>query len=169
METASDLEGIYVLIVDDEPDVIETLQDLLRACRIDTAANFGDGKTLLAQNKYDIAILDIMGVDGYKLLEIANQKKVPTLMITAHALSPDNFFKSMSEGANAYIPKEKMSDIAIFVMDVLNSQAGNERPGRWFARLKSFFEFRFGKEWLREYRKLREEYEKKYGRLSDLD
>jgi len=35
-------------------------------------------------------------------------------MLTAHALSPDNFAKSISGGAKAYIPKEKMTEIAIY-------------------------------------------------------
>ena len=89
------LEGKKLLIVDDEPDVVETIKELLDMCNIDAAADFETGEKLLNQNKYDIAVLDIMGVNGYELLEIANKKGVPALMLTAHALSPDNFAKSM--------------------------------------------------------------------------
>ncbi len=154
------LEGKKLLIVDDEPDVVETIKELLDMCsNIDTAADFETGEKLLNQNKYDIAVLDIMGVNGYELLEIANKKGVPALMLTAHALSPDNFTKSISGGAKAYIPKEKMSEIAIFLSDLLKAQEGIEKPHRWFTRLKSFFNVQFGEDWLKEYREL----EKKYG------
>jgi response regulator RpfG family c-di-GMP phosphodiesterase len=160
----NDLEGKYILIVEDESDVIAAMRELLSMCRIDSAESFEKGEKLLHQNQYDIAVLDIMGVDGYRLLEIAHQKNIPALMLTAHALNPDNFFKSMSKGAGAYIPKEKMSEIAYFILDVLNEQPGDQKPGLWFSRLKNYFESRFGKGWIDEYRKMRESYEKKYGR-----
>ncbi len=153
------LEGKKLLIVDDEPDVVETIKELLDMCNIDTAADFETGEKLLNRNKYDIAVLDIMGVKGYDLLDIANKKGVPALMLTAHALSPDNFAKSISGGAKAYIPKEKMADIAIYLSDLLKAQEGSEKPHRWFARLESFFDMQFGKGWLKTYREL----ERKYG------
>ena len=31
-------------------------------------------------------------------------------MLTAHALDPDNFVKSIKKGARAYIPKDKISE-----------------------------------------------------------
>ncbi len=152
------LEGKKILIVDDEPDVVETIKELLDMCNIDAAADFETGEKLLNQNKYDIAVLDIMGVNGYELLEIANKKGVPALMLTAHALSPDNFAKSISGGAKAYIPKEKITEIGIYLSDLLKAQEGIEKPYKWFSRLKSFFNMRFGREWLKEYRELEEKY-----------
>jgi len=152
------LDGKKLLIVDDEPDVVETLKDLLDMCSIDTAPDFRTGEKLLTDNKYDIAVLDIMGVKGYDLLEIANQNGIPALMLTAHALSPDNFAKSITQGAKAYIPKEKMAEIAVYLSDLLKAQEGTEKPDKWFSRLKSFFSLEFGKEWLKTYRELEEKY-----------
>jgi len=43
-------------------------------CKIDTATSFEDGKTQLEEGKYDVAILDIMGVKGFELLEIAKKE-----------------------------------------------------------------------------------------------
>ena len=160
------LAGKKLLIVDDEPDVLETLKEQLDMCDIDTAADFATGEKLLNQNKYDIAVLDIMGVKGYELLEIANKKGVPALMLTAAALSSDNFVKSISEGAKAYIPKEKMAEIAIFLSDLLKSQGGTEKPFKWFYRLKSFFNVLFGMNWLNEYREFKKEAERKYGPIN---
>ena len=68
------IKGKRVLIVDDEKDVLDTLIDLLETCKIDAASSFEEAKGLLESNFYDVAVLDIMGVDGYKLLEIANSK-----------------------------------------------------------------------------------------------
>ncbi len=45
-------------------------------------------KKLLDYEHFDMAILDIMGVEGFELLEIAREKEVIAVMLTAHALSP---------------------------------------------------------------------------------
>ena len=158
MDDAGILKGKKLLIVEDEPDVVETLKDLLDMCNIDTAADFITGEKLLNQNNYDIAVFDIMGVKGYDLLEIANKNGTPALMLTAHALSPDDFAKSISQGAAAYIPKEKMADIGIYLSDLLKAQEGTQRPDKWFSRLKTFFSLEFGKDWLKTYRELQEKY-----------
>ena len=147
------LNGKKLLIVDDEPDELETLRDLLDACDIDTASDYESAERLLIENEYDLAILDIMGVRGYDLLEIATQKRISALMFTARALSSNDFAKSMRAGAIAYIPKQEMSEIASYVADLLAArQAGVERPGNWYQRLKSFFEKQFGSDWLAHYK-----------------
>ena len=64
-------------------------------CAIETAADYEKARELLSKNTYNAAILDIMGVGGYELLEITTAKGIPTLMLTAHALSPDNLVKSI--------------------------------------------------------------------------
>ena len=71
------LKGKKILIVDDEKDILEQLIELLDMCRIDTASSFEDGKRLLESEIYDIAVLDIMGVRGFELLEIAKRRKIP--------------------------------------------------------------------------------------------
>ena len=60
-----DLEGKRILIVDDEPDVLDTLADLLPMCVVTKASNFEQAKDLLESQYFDMAILDIMGVQGY--------------------------------------------------------------------------------------------------------
>jgi CheY-like chemotaxis protein len=158
------LEGKNLLVVDDEPDVVETIKELLEMCHIESAADFETGERLLNENRYDIAILDIMGVKGYDLLEIANKNRIPALMLTTHALTPDDLSKSVSEGAKAYIPKEKMNEIAVYLTDLMKAQAGKEKPHRWIARLKSFFDNRFeDDEWYKTYREL----ERKHGPFID--
>lgn len=142
------LKGKRILIVDDEPDIIEVLRELLDGCIIDSATDFKEARALLEKNLYDVAVLDIMGVNGYELLEIAGEKGIPTLMLTAHALNPENFERSIKKGAHAYIPKDKLSDIEIFLKDVLEAhEKGSKKMGRWFGRLENFFEEQFGTYW----------------------
>jgi len=120
-ETRKVIAGKYVLIVDDEKDVLDILIELLDMCKLDTASTFDDAKKLLEENEYDIAVLDIMGVDGYELLNIANSRNIPAVMLTAHALSSDHLKRSAEEGAAYYAPKDKINDIALFLADVFEA------------------------------------------------
>ena len=116
------LEGKRILIVDDEPDMLETLEESLSMCRISKASSFDQAKHLLESQEFDFAILDIMGVNGYKLLEIANGRNVTSVMLTAHALSPADAAKSQRDGAASYVPKAKVSEIAGVMIDILEAQ-----------------------------------------------
>jgi DNA-binding response OmpR family regulator len=79
------LNGKRILLVDDEPDVLDSLQDLLSMCETVRASNFNTAKNYLETQYFDIAILDIMGVEGYQLLE-----KVPVLLkISGNILLPN--------------------------------------------------------------------------------
>ena len=93
------LEGKRILIVDDEPDVLETLGEILSGCDVTKALRFVDGMKMLEEKVFDIAILDIMGVDGFKLLGEATKRQVIPVMLTANALSPENIIQSYHEGA----------------------------------------------------------------------
>jgi len=139
------LKGKRILIVDDEPDVLETLNELLPMCEVMKASNFEEAKKLLETQYFDMAILDIMGVDGYKLLEIANKKKLIAVILTAHALSPDNIVRSYKEGAASYVPKDEMANITTFLNDILEAkEAGKSFWWRWLVRLStSYWEEKF--------------------------
>jgi DNA-binding NtrC family response regulator len=145
------LEGKRVLIVDDEPDVLDTLAELLPMCQVEKAYTFDGGRELLETGKFDVAILDIMGVDGYKLLEIANRIGVIAVMLTAHALSVQDTKRSYKEGAASYIPKDEMGKITIFLNDILEAQKrGKSFWWRWFYRLGPYYDQRFGTDWEKE-------------------
>jgi DNA-binding NtrC family response regulator len=149
MMTKKDLiKGKRILIVDDEPDVLETLEDLLPTAKITTAGTFEDAKKQMATEHFDIAILDIMGVNGYELLKIATQKKMTAIMLTAHAFTPDDTMKSYQEGAALYVPKDKMIDIVTYLDDVLEAeQKGKTTWWRWVDRFADLYDQKFEKDW----------------------
>jgi len=141
------LKDKKILIVDDEPDILETLEEILDMCLIDSAPNYETAKKFLEKNRYDVAVLDIMGVRGYDLLELATAKGIPSLMLTAHALSPDNLIKSIKKGARSYIPKDKIADIATYLVDIIKETEEEAQQSTWFQRLKPFFDKKFGPDW----------------------
>lgn len=147
------LKDKRILLVDDELDVLDTLEDLLSMCETVRAASFEEAKSYLETQHFDMTILDIMGVEGYKLLEIATHRKVTAVMLTAHALSPENVVRSYKEGAASYLPKEEMVNIASFLNDVLDAKEKGKNPWiRWYDRMGSFFEKKFGSEWKKDER-----------------
>ncbi|MBW2209159.1 MAG: response regulator [Deltaproteobacteria bacterium] len=142
------LEGKRVLIVDDEPDVLETLVDLLPMCDVVKASTFDEAKNLLETQYFDMAILDIMGVQGYELLKISNEKRVIGVMLTANAMTPDNVVKSYEEGAASFVPKEEMANITTFLIDIFEAEEkGKSLWWRWFDRLADYFDNKFGPDW----------------------
>ena len=139
------LKGKWVLIVDDEKDVLDVLTQILDMCRVDRASTFEEARELLGNNLYDIAVLDIMGVRGYDLLRIADRRNIPAVMLTAHALTKADIIRSIQEGASFFAPKDRIADVASFLANVLEARQLNANTwARWFESLGDFYDKRFG-------------------------
>ena len=146
------LDGKRILIVDDEPDILETLEDLLTMCMVTKASNFEQAKELLENQYFDMAILDIMGVEGYKLLDICNEQGVIGVMLTAYAMTPEDIKRSYESGAASFVPKEKMAEITTYMSDIYEAkEKGKPLWWRWYDRLAHYFEKKFGPDWQKEH------------------
>ena len=127
----SNLNGKRILAVDDEPDVLDILQEeILEACpdcTFDKATTYEEADRMLKAAAYDVAILDIMGVRGFDLLDSAVAKNVKVVMLTAHALNPEALKRSYDKRARAYLPKEKLGEIVPILENILEY----EYPPGW--------------------------------------
>lgn len=146
MKKDSPLQNKHILIVDDEPDILEFVQEEIDMCIADKANNYETALQYLQNYTYDIVILDIMGVNGFKLLEEAVSKGFPAVMLTAHAISAEALEKSIKLGAVSYLPKDKMSDLRSFLEDVVLA-GGKSVWHILFDRLGDYFNRRFGLDW----------------------
>ncbi len=148
--SGSVLDRKRILAVDDEPDVLAVLREEIKTtcdgCVFDTSATYEEAAKALETADYDIVILDIMGVRGFDLLEIAVKKNVRAVMLTAHALTPENLRRSYEMGARAYLPKNKLGEIVPFLEDTLKYEfeAGWKRT---LAALGSVFADLWGRDW----------------------
>jgi CheY-like chemotaxis protein len=147
---ASILDGKSILAVDDEPDVLTVLEEEIRqacaGCTFDKATTYEEAARLLGSKQYDIVVLDIMGVRGFELLEIAVKRHFNVAMLTAHALSAEALKKSHDLGARAYLPKDKLGEITPFLEDMLKYE---DKPG-WehlLEKLEGYFDSRFEGGW----------------------
>jgi CheY-like chemotaxis protein len=143
---SSILEGKAILVVDDEPDILDTVEEVLDKCLVYKAYDYNSAIQLLLGFTYDIVILDIMGVNGFELLKIAVRRGFPTVMLTAHALTKEALKNSIKLGAVSFLPKDKILDLPYFIENIV---LGRGRPvwKKLFDRLESFFNERFGKDW----------------------
>ena len=146
MGSESLLKDKIILIVDDEPDVLDTIAELLDMCQIHKAKDYDSALQLLASYTFDIVILDIMGVKGFELLKHSTSRRFPTVMLTAHALTPEALKKSIKLGAVSFLPKEKMPEIESYLEDVVLG-GGKSVWVKLFDKLGSFFNKRFGPDW----------------------
>jgi len=148
MEKNNLLDGKRILVVDDEPDILESLEELLAKCEVVKASNFEAARDLIEQEQFDLVILDIMGVSGYDLLNLATGKDMTAVMLTAHALTPENIVKSYREGAAYFLPKEEMINITSFLKEILEAkQKGRSTWDNWLDRLAVYCDRTFGAKW----------------------
>lgn len=146
MKAPSLLKDKVVLVVDDEPDILETIEEELDMCLVHKAGDYDTALQYLLSYTYDIVILDIMGVNGFELLRHTVSRGFPTVMLTAHALTPDALKTAIKLGALSFLPKEKISEIGSYLEDVV---LGGGKPvwKRLFSRLGESFNKHFGPDW----------------------
>jgi len=103
---------VRILIVDDESDIVSTIQYRLKFCEFDviTASNGKEGLEKTANERPDLILLDInMPVmDGHEMLErLKNHpdlKDIPVIMLTAYSDKRD-IVKAAEFGIADYVTK----------------------------------------------------------------
>lgn len=163
MAARSYLKGKRILAVDDEEDVLETVEDILDESEVDRAKDYESASCKIREGGYDLAILDIMGVNGLKLLEEAVERGIPTVMLTAHAVNPETLMASIQKGAISYLPKEKLADLDAILNELLAANEMGEPTWKLlFDKLGDYFDERFGPGWKDKDREFWNEFSRTY-------
>jgi DNA-binding response OmpR family regulator len=146
--TQSYINGKHILAVDDEEDILETIEDILEGAQVERALDYETASRKIRDTRYDLAILDIMGVNGLKLLEETVARGIPTVMLTAHAISPQTLMESIRKGAISYLPKETLAELDVLLNSLLAAVDRGEPPWKQlFEKLGDYFDKRFGSDW----------------------
>ncbi|VBB44085.1 Response regulator receiver domain protein [uncultured Desulfatiglans sp.] len=107
----------YILVVDDDPDLVETVAMMLesKGCEVGRAYDGVEGEESIEQRRPDLVILDVMmpRKDGYVLCaELKSKdetKDIPVVLLTAvgEAVPTTTYTHrdGMSTEADDYIPK----------------------------------------------------------------
>lgn len=100
-----------VLVVDDEPTIVELvkLRLMKEGYEVETATNGEHALEIAKNQKFDLAILDIMmpDMDGYELLKHIRQDLnlgFPIMFLTAKS-SDNDVWEGWQTGADYYITK----------------------------------------------------------------
>lgn len=147
MNAESLLKNKTILVVDDEPDVLDSVEELLDMCTVHKVVDYNTAVQFLSSNSYDAVVLDIMGVNGFELLKISDLKGFPTVMLTGHAMTPEALKKSIELGAVSFLPKDRMLELKDLLEDVV---LGGGKRLWWlksFDRLDAYYDDRFGANW----------------------
>lgn len=163
METKSYLAGKRILAVDDEPDILESIVDILPDAHVDCAGDYESASEKLKLQQYDLVILDIMGVNGLKLLDEAVDRSFPTVMLTAHAINPETLMACIRKGAISYLPKETLPELDELLTAIFRAHESGEPAWKLlFSRLGEFFDQRFGPGWKEKEKKFWTEFDLTY-------
>jgi DNA-binding NtrC family response regulator len=155
------LKGKHILAVDDEKDVIETIQEILNLAKVDTAQDYESASEKISKTQYDLAILDIMGVNGIKLLEECVERNIPAIMLTANSMNPESLMQSIKKGAVSYLSKEHLSELDTLIDELMGEQSKGKPAWKLlFEKLGNHFNQRFGKGWKNENKEFWNDFEK---------
>ena len=101
-----------VLVVDDEPNIVQSLEFLMTAAGFDVrvARNGDEALAAVEAGRPDLVLLDIMipGLDGYEVCRAIRVnpewQDVRIIMLTAHGRESERA-KGIDLGADAYVTK----------------------------------------------------------------
>lgn len=105
-------EKIKILVVDDEPNIVQTLQDRLEMNEyiVSTAGNGREGLKKAQQEKPDVILLDVIMpvMDGHEMLEVLRKQPecndISVIMLTARSQTQD-IARANACGIDDYIVK----------------------------------------------------------------
>jgi signal transduction histidine kinase len=139
LDAGPSLEGLHVLIVDDEEDGLELAAAILaaRGARVLTAASGAEALPFLERELLHVMLCDIEmpGEDGYSFLrrirEMPRVSAVPAVALTAYA-GPDDRTRALAAGFDAHVSKPARP---LDLVNVVASLAGRPRPKPGLAHL----------------------------------
>ncbi len=127
------LDGLHLLVVEDEPDAREVMKLMLEQCgaRVTIAANAAEGFELLERSKPDVLISDIemYGEDGYSLIRKVRatesaQSDIAAIALTAHARAEDRL-RALAAGFDAHVSKPvELIELATVIASVTRRRQG---------------------------------------------
>ena len=126
------LEGVNVLVVDDDPDTRDMLAMMLEmyGASVETAATARDGVRLVEGRQLGIILCDITlpDADGYEFLArvrtIANGARVPAIALTGRGLDDDRA-RALAAGYSLHLTKPVAPDELIArIGEIANRSAG---------------------------------------------
>ncbi len=111
-----------VLAVSKDPDVLAVLEEEIvddcPACQFHKALSYQEAVERIHSFDYDAVLLDMVGVRGLNLAEMASRRNFPIAVLTAHPLTPEVLENRLGVKIQAYLPKEHIGEIVPFLEEL---------------------------------------------------
>lgn len=130
------LEGVSVLVTDDERDARQMLAQSLENCgaTVMTAYNVDDAMALVGKNKFDIIVSDLAmpGGDGFSLVRRLRLRGDRTPVIALSAMRGPNIEKEVKDAGFAqHVDKPiELSYLTSAVADVVRLHREGKKPSQ---------------------------------------
>ena len=121
MESKNLLIGREVLLVEKNPDLLDTMEEWLDMCLIHKANDCDSAMQYLLGYTYDFVVLGMEGRDLRELLEICVMRKFPTVVLVPSSIPPEALKTYTNLETLYFHPKEKVTEISGFLEDILLS------------------------------------------------
>jgi PAS domain S-box-containing protein len=126
------LEGLRILVVDDDAGICLTMKELLEGsgCLVDIASDGAEGLARIESGHFDLVLSDVVmpKMDGYELYSAIRKLKpeLPVLMMTAFHYDKDHVIKrSRVEGLEGVIFKKPVDTVRL--REIIAEMVGKRR------------------------------------------
>ena len=119
----------YVLIVDDDEDLMEIVSERLknRGMNVATTSNAEEALLWMDSKHYDAIVLDFLmpGMDGFEIIHTIRKQQpdIRVLLVTGQMLA-DDARKAIRMGADVVL--EKPADLEVLVKSIRLSDTGKD-------------------------------------------
>jgi CheY-like chemotaxis protein len=124
---------MHILIVDDEPNMLRTLADILHdeGFEVSTAASGEKAVEMCRAHEYGVVLMDVRmpGIDGMEAFRRIRREKrsVPIVMMSAYTV--DHLLQdALKEGVVAFVQKPLDAAKVLFMMHSLANRSAPEDP-----------------------------------------
>ncbi len=129
------LEGVRVLVVDDDPDSLQVMGVMLTKQRatVQAVSSVAEALEVLQWYRPDVLVSDLAmpDEDGYALIrkvramETARDKRIPAVALTAYVRIEDRA-RALSAGFNMFVPKPiEPSELITAIANLAQSETDN--------------------------------------------
>lgn len=124
---------MHILIVDDEPNMLRTLADILRdeGFEVTTAASGEEAVELCAANEYGVVLMDVRmpGIDGMEAFRRIRRSKRSVPVVLMSAYSVDHLLHgAIKDDVVAFVQKPLDAAKVLFLLHSLASRSDAGGP-----------------------------------------
>ena len=118
--------GKRILVIDDDPDLLEILEEEILAAhpdfKVEKAHRFCQAVEKMTCITYDAVILDMTNGYAFKLLQLAQSRHLRVGLLTTYPILPKHPRLPTQMAARAFLSKERLGDVVPFLHKIMDGK-----------------------------------------------